>query len=85
MCFIGVSASFAQQEGFQVPKANQWWKKDVGSQTLIYTKSGQSLQGPKAKNASPMEKKQGELTPVNFNNQNELKGPMAKNRKFWKK
>ena len=78
---FGIATLSAQNEGYRVPKSVKWWKAKPGISVQLYTVSGPDIKGPKAKNATPTQRRQGELVAVNTNANERLKGPKAKNKK----
>lgn len=73
------------QNDWKGPKAkNRKLWKDPKASTKLYVKTGKSLKGPQAKNARPLERKEGDMVEVFFTKREILKGPAAKNKKLWR-
>ncbi len=75
----------AQKSDLKGPeyKNRKPWKNPI-EKVEVYTKSGKSIQGPEAKNATPMERKTGDKVLVTLGGDDEkLMGPAYKNRKPW--
>lgn len=79
---IGASAQKTNLKGPAYKNRKPW--KNPTPTTLVFTKSGETLKGPAAKNATPLQRKQGEKVLVAVGNDGpKLKGPEYKNRKPW--
>ena len=75
----------AQKSDLKGPeyKNRKLWKNPI-EKAEVYTKSGESIKGPEAKNATPMERKTGDKVLVTLGGDDEkLMGPAYKNRKPW--
>lgn len=78
---FGASAQKSDLKGPAYKNRKPW--KDPKPTSTLYVKKGETLKGPEAKNARPLERKQGELVAVNLETKEKPVGPAYKNRKPW--